>query len=496
MSLPQEKLPECWTVREFGDLVEYVQRGKSPRYAERSSLPVINQKCVRWWGVDTDHVKYVHDDQIPSWDEFRYLKPSDLLWNSTGTGTIGRACLYRGELEEAVVDSHVTIVRANKSALEPRYAFYFVMSPLVQGDIEEMQAGSTNQVELSKKAIVEKRVPLAPLNEQRRIVDKIETLFAQLDKGKEAVREVQKLLTRYRQSVLKAAVTGELTADWRAERKGQLEHGSDLLDRILDAREELWDGRGKYKRPAPLSTDGLPELPEGWEWATVDQLANVIGGLTKNSKRKEMPHRRPMLRVANVYQNRFELDDLHETGVTNKELARVLLEPRDLLVVEGNGSKDQIGRMAVWNGEIPNAVHQNHLIKVRLFEPALAEYLTTWFQSSMGRQIVEKVASSTSGLYTLSISKVKALVVPLPSLAEIAQIMVQVDAVFGKIEALKVKCETELKRSSSLRQSILKDAFAGRLVAQDPTDEPASELLARIAAEKTPPKKARRKVSA
>ena len=340
------------------------------------------------------------------------------------------------------------------------------------------------------------RIQVPPFNEQRRIVEKIETLFARLDKGEEALRAVRTLLARYRQSVLKAAVTGQLTADWRADNAHRLEHGRDLLARILQTRRDTWKGRGKYKEPAAPDTSDLPELPEGWVWASIEQLARVIGGLTKNKKRQEMPLRKPMLRVANVYQNRLKLGDIHETGVIEAECARVLLEDLDLLVVEGNGSKDQIGRMAIWRSEIADAVHQNHLIKVRMTESSLVEFALRWFQSPNGRQNIEKVASSTSGLYTLSISKIEALVVPVPSLIEVSEINELVDEAFSKIAHLEAWCETELARSAALRQSILKEAFTGCLVPQDPADEPAADLLARITETRAAaPRKTRRKAT-
>lgn len=346
--------------------------------------------------------------------------------------------------------------------------------------LAERNASGTTFKEISGSRFAQLPIPVAPLNEQRRIVEKIETLFTRLDKGEEALHEVQKLLARYRQSVLKAAVTGQLTADWRAENAHRLEHGRDLLARILKARRETWGGRGKYKEPAAPNTSDVLELPEGWVWASVGQLAQVIGGLTKNKKRQEMPLRKPMLRVANVYQNRLELDDIHETGITEAECARVLLENLDLLVVEGNGSKDQIGRMAIWRSEISGAVHQNHLIKVRMVEKGLVEFALSWFQSPSGRQNIERVASSTSGLYTLSISKIESLIVPVPSLLEITEVNELVDEAFSKIEHLESWCKEELARSAALRQSILKDAFAGTLVPQDAADEPAADLLARI----------------
>lgn len=363
----------------------------------------------------------------------------------------------------------------------------------IASKIEAMGTGTTVKgVRLNQIKGLELSLP--PLNEQRRIVEKIEALFAELDKGEEALRKVQALLKRYRQSVLKAAVTGELTAEWRAENADTLDHGGDLLARILETRRENWTGRGKYKEPVAPDTTGLPDLPDGWVWATVEQIAGVSGGLTKNRKRQEMLLKAPMLRVANVYQNRLELSEVHQIGLTEVESVRAAIALNDLLVVEGNGSKDQIGRMAIWRCEVPNAVHQNHLIKVRLCETDLVEFALYWFQSPLGRQYVETVASSTSGLYTLSISKVEALVLPIPALSEADEIVCRIEAAFSRSSSIERWCETELARSAALRQSILKEAFAGRLVPQDPDDEPASELLARIRAERAAePKKTARK---
>jgi len=368
--------------------------------------------------------------------------------------------------------------------VDKTFLYYFVSSSLVRNEAQRSMSGAVGQKRVPRRFLETKELPLPPLNEQHRIVDKIDTLFTELDQGEAALRKVQALLARYRQSVLKDAVTGQLTADWRARNSHRLESGHDLLARILEARRQNWQGRGKYREPAPPGIEGLPELPAGWVWATVDQLAEVIGGLTKNSKRKDLPLRRPMLRVANVYQNRLELDDVHEIGLSERELPRVELQRDDILVVEGNGSQDQIGRMAIWHDEISGAVHQNHLIKIRMIEKGLVEFALWWFQSPQGRQTIEQAASSTSGLYTLSISKLQSLIVPVPSLAEAAEISQHIVECFSNSESTGLACESELTRSAALRQSILKDAFAGRLVPQDLADESASALLARIRAER------------
>ncbi len=455
---------------------------KSGHFQETDGTPLLRIRDILKGVPGTRYNAPVDDPKMKTVSDGEIVIGMDGDFNST---------IWKGG--QALINQRVCSLKANEAVYSQKLLAYALPGYL---KLINDHTSSVTVKHLSSKTIQDIPLPLPPFEEQKRIVEKIDMLFARLDKGEEAVREVSRLLTRYRQSVLKSAVTGQLTADWRAQREGGLEDGAEVLARILKTRRENREGRGKYKEPQEPNLTDLHDLPEGWVWASVEQLAKVIGGLTKNSKRKEMPLRRPMLRVANVYQNRLELDDVHDTGVKENELARVLLEPRDLLVVEGNGSKGQIGRMAIWSGEIPNAVHQNHLIKVRLYEKALAEFLITWFQSMMGRQIVERVASSTSGLYTLSISKIEALVAPLPSQEEISEIMTQVEEAFTKIDALERWCETELKRSASLRQSILKDAFAGRLVPQDPNDEPASALLARIATEKASTKKPRRKVPA
>jgi predicted GIY-YIG superfamily endonuclease len=150
------------------------------------------------------------------------------------------------------------------------------------------------------------------------------------------------------------------------------ETGAQLLQRILETRRQQWlaraeqaggKGKGKYKEATVPDTTDLPELPEGWVWATVGSLGDVIGGLTKNPKRAKLKRRLPYLRVANVYANELRLEEIEEIGVEDNELEKLLVQKGDLLVVEGNGSPEQIGRLAIWDGSISPCVHQNHLIK-------------------------------------------------------------------------------------------------------------------------------------
>jgi type I restriction enzyme S subunit len=157
------------------------------------------------------------------------------------------------------------------------------------------------------------------------------------------------------------------------------------------------------------------------------------------------------------------LDDVTKIGIQESELERVLLEKGDLLVVEGNGSPEQIGRLAVWDGSIDPCVHQNHLIKVRLQEKDSGNYLMYWLSSLGGRDAILQVASSTSGLYTLSISKVAGLPIPLPPIEEQVEIHNIVSSKLSSIEHLENEIDVQLIKAGKNKQSVLASAFSGKI---------------------------------
>jgi type I restriction enzyme S subunit len=344
---------------------------------------------------------------------------------------------------------------------------------------------------ISGKRIEDFEFPLAPHAEQRRIVEAIESYFTRLDDAVVTLERVERNLKRYRASVLKAAVEGRLvpTEAALAKQEGRkYEPASVLLERILVERRRRWTEsgkKGKYQEPEAPDTKGLPDLPEGWCWASVDQIGDVSGGVTKNAKREKLSKALPYLRVANVYANELRLGEIKEIGLTEQEIERVLLRKNDLLVVEGNGSLDQLGRVALWDGSIDPCVHQNHLIKIRFDDSTLPEWALTWLLSPGGRLAIQQVASSTSGLHTLSISKIASVAIPLCPQPERTRIYDEVARAASMLEAAELGTVANRRRCTRLRQSILKWAFEGKLADQDPNDEPASVLLERIKAERS-----------
>ncbi|MDX2208073.1 MAG: restriction endonuclease subunit S [Gemmatimonadales bacterium] len=328
----------------------------------------------------------------------------------------------------------------------------------------------TTVASIDQERLLRFEIPLAPPADQDAVVEVLDTHLSRLDAASDTLERAQRNLKRYRASVLKAAVEGRLvpTEASLASAEGRsYEPASVLLERILAERRERWKASGKrgtYKEPVAPDTTGLPELPEGWCWGTVGQIADVSGGITKNAKRDRLLRRVPYLRVANVYADELRLEEVSEIGVTDAEFDRVALDTGDLLVVEGNGSPDHIGRAAIWDGSIAPCVHQNHLIKARFQPGPMNRWVLSWLRSSSGRKSIERVSSSTSGLYTLSISKIAGLVLPIPPSAEQQRISLEVSRLLTVAVAVEGALLADLSRLSVLRSRVLRAAFRGELV--------------------------------
>lgn len=377
--------------------------------------------------------------------------------------------------------------------LDERYLYYFVSSSAFRHEAQHNMTGAVGQKRVPRPWLENQRIPLPPLPEQHRIVEKIETLFARLDKGDEAVRQVQALLKRYRQSVLKAAVTGDLTADWREANGDRLEHGRDLLARILRTRRETWEGLGRYTEPEAPDTSGLPELPEGWAWASVDQLSRTVTkGSSPNWQGFEYTSEGVLfVRSQNVGWGTLRLEEkVYLDHQFNRKEPKSVIRPRDVLL---NIVGASIGRAAIANDAVDGANCNQAVALIRLVETSLAEHLIGFLlaPTTQARIHSEKVDVARANY---SLAQIRELAVPLPPLAEVVEIQNRLSQSLSIEDALSSQCETELTRSTALRQSILKQAFSGRLVPQDPSNETASALLDRIRA--AGPVKKKRKTAA
>lgn len=388
----------------------------------------------------------------------------------------------------------------SRGGIEPGFLRDYLLSPFHSKYIGPLMAG-IRMPRLRTSDLEVMPLPLPPLNEQRRIVARLEELTARTKAARGALEAIPPLLDRFRQSVLAAAFRGDLTADWRAQNP-DVEPAEALLKRIRAERRRRWEeaelekmrAKGKvpgddrwkarYVEPEGVDAEGLPDLPLGWVWATVGEVSEIEGGIQKQPSRRTGRDSFPFLRVANVFWGRLDLEEVHQIELFDGELERLRLHEGDLLVVEGNGSPTEVGRMAIWDGSIEDCVHQNHLIRVRALGGISPHFMSHFWSSPVGRQRVAQEAQTTTGLYNLSKGKVSKLPVPLAPIAEQDALLAHLVPLLEfsrSVEGLSCSSQVEL---TTLHQSLLSKAFRGELVPQDPTDEPASVLLERIRKER------------
>lgn len=390
------------------------------------------------------------------------------------------SCIWQGGL--VLLNQRVCKVETNQAFYDQKFFSY-----LLPGYLRAIhaQTSAVTVKHLSSNTIKEIPLPLPPFNEQKRIVDKIEQLFSNLDEGEALLKQVQKQLATYRQSVLKAAVTGELTKEWREANNHRLESGDALLKRILKARRENWKGRGKYAEPVAPDTVTLQKIPEKWTWASLDQLlTNIEAG--KSFRCLERPpesHEKGLVKISAVTWGVF--NETESKTVTDETLVneRWLIKKGDFLFSRAN-TLELVGACVIVKN-IQRQLFLSDKVLRFIFAKDISEWTNTFLKSSLGRKQIEQLATGNQlSMRNISQESIKKICIPLCPNAEMQQINDLVSDIFSQIDALETWCASELSRSATLRQSILKDAFSGKLVPQDPSDEPAGELLKRIQAKR------------
>ncbi len=357
--------------------------------------------------------------------------------------------------------------------------------------------GAVGQRRVPKAWLKDSTLPLAPLPEQRRIVAKIESLFAKMDAGVAALKRAEANLKRYRASVLKAAVEGRLTEQWRKENPPS-ETGEEFLARILAERRKRWEAeqlaklagkrrkppknwKTKYKEPVRPDARHLPELPDGWCWATVDQVSYGVhyGSSTKTSSGQDGI---PVLRMGNIQDGVLNLDRLKYLPPDHSEFPRLLLATGDLLFNRTN-SAELVGKTAVYRGHPDPCSFASYLLRVKMLGPNLSQIVANALNSLHGRAWVASVVSQQVGQANVNGTKLRAFPFPLPPETEQGEILCRsADAINSVTHSTGAINALSLRRAAVLRHAILKRAFEGGLVPQDPEDEPASVLLERILA--------------
>jgi type I restriction enzyme, S subunit len=456
----REELPSGWTEVALSDICSSVsQSGPDPasesfRYID---LGAIDNKARR-----IANVGRVDRASAPSRAK-QVVAAGDVLF-STVRVYLENIALVSEELDGSVASTAFTVLRPS-AAIDPGYLYRLVSSKHFVRAVNALQRGnsppSVQDVDVRRQL-----VPLPPHAEQQRIVSRIEELFSEIDEGERALARAQKLVDRHRQSVLKAAVTGELTRGWRGG-------------------------------------DGATGLPRTWHWAPLGELieSGPQNGLYLH--RSAYGFGFPILRIDDFQPGWVRsVDELQRVNADEETRGRYSLRESDLVVNRVN-SPSHLGKCMVVDRTVAGALFESNMMRFRVQDRLSPSYLELYLRCEVGRRNLTSNAKHAVNQASINQRDVAATPVPVPPIAEQAEIVDRAArAMLDASEVAGALARSELQ-AAALRQSILKAAFSGHLVPQDPTDEPASALLARLAgapsttpaAKRSPRRRATRRLS-
>lgn len=355
------KLPENWCWTRIG-MVSNFERGITfPAAAKEAAPTEDNIPCLRTANVqenlEIDDMIYVNRDFMKG-NIAKLVRENDIIMSSANSRElVGKSSLVTHIPFPMTFGGFVLNIRAKE--MSSKYLFYFLRHEFLAGKFIGESSQTTNIANINTTTLGNYEIPLPPLPEQQRIVDRIESLFAKLDEAKEKAQAVVDSFETRKAAILHKAFTGELTAKWREE------HGVGM---------ESWKTR---------------ELAECFE---------IVSGIQKTPARSPKDNPVPYLTVANVYRGRIDLSDIRYFEVTSKEIEKLKLQDKDILIVEGNGSGNEIGRCAIWHNELPLCIHQNHIIRMRRkTADILPEYALHYLNSEAGKSIMRERSKTTAG---------------------------------------------------------------------------------------------------
>jgi type I restriction enzyme S subunit len=521
-------VPDHWQWTRLEQICLYIQRGKGPKYVEQSSTHVISQKCVQWSGFDLSSARFVAGDSLDAYGKERFLCAGDLLWNSTGTGTAGRVAIYQpDENVTAVADSHVTVVRlANCS---PRYLWCVIASPWVQSRIEpshpdSLVSGTTQQVELNTSTARALPIPLPPIEEQSRIVDKVDELMALCDELEAQQRDRRKLQINLRQSTLQAVASAaspyELKTTWArlADNFGQMFHvpgdveafkglildlavsghlsdvehrhastGAELIDAIT-ARRVAWSTECveqeqkealamlKKLRTQQITVPDAP-LPEHWAWGSLLEISQAV----VDCHNKTAPYVSDgihLIRTTDIRNGRLDLANTRK--ISEETYAywarRMPPESGDVFFTR----EAPMGEAAIVPEGEKVCLGQRSML-IRLFPDLFNNrFLLYVIQSpSFQNRMIEAAVGMT--VKHLRVGGVEDLVVPVPPKPEQDRVVAIIDALFHLCDRFESQLSKKQRIATHLASSAVADLTGIAIEQEEKTMRaPQTELIASL----------------
>ncbi|WP_421269180.1 restriction endonuclease subunit S [Aeromonas veronii] len=491
------ELPEGWEWSRLQDLTSYIQRGKGPDYADVGTVKVISQKCIQWSGFDASQARFISDSSVNGYQNERFLQLNDLLWNSTGTGTVGRVNILDNLPDEKIVaDSHVTVIRTLE--IDCNFLWCYIAAPGVQNRIEpghekSLVSGSTKQVELSTSAVSTLVIPIPPLSEQHNIVAKVDELMALCDKleqrsdsllaahqtlvetllatltdcadADELVQSWARLSTHFdtlftteasidalKQTILQLAVMGKLVPQDPSD-----EPASVLLERIAAEKAQLVkEGKIKKQKPQSVLTEEEKafELPNGWKWVRLQQLVTLLGDGLHGTPSYDENGDYFFVNGNNLDNGRITIKpDTKRVNKLEFEKYKKNLTDRTILV-SINGSLGKVGFYAgekIVLGKSACYFNLSGLLSKVYFKRVIeSSYFTDYAFS--------KATGST--IKNLGLKAMNEFPIALPPIEEMKRIISRIEQLIALCDQLKVRLQTNQQTQLALAESLVEGALA------------------------------------
>jgi len=493
--------PVGWASAALGELLsEPLANGFSIKGSSAPpGVPALKLSAMSEHGFDWTKVRYLPVDWADVGD--LEIRTGD-FFISRGNGSlalVGRGTSAQSVEFRAIFPDTMIRARLREPILSTGWIQAIWSSRGVREQIEARVKTTAGIWKISQGELESIKLPIPPLDEQRRIVIELEKQVTRLDAGIEALERVQTHLKRYRASVLKAACEGRLVpieAELARRERRTYEPAGQLLERLLGERRTRWEedqlgrlkaaGRTpkddawkhKYVEPIRVNDRELPALAEGWTWATMDQLCYQIrNGI---SARPEGTDGLPILRISAVRPLSVNIADIRWMPGATSDWDDYLLAEGDLLFTRYNGSVDLVGVCGAVPSLARPMVYPDKLIRCRVRSPLSSRFLDAVINSGHSRAFLASRTRTTAGQSGVSGGDLRAMPVPLAPLAEQARIATEVARRLSFADAAALTAQRCEQRARQLRQAILACAFSGQLVTQDPREEPAASLLERL----------------
>jgi type I restriction enzyme, S subunit len=473
-----------WLKIKLGDLATTITKGSTPttygfKYLEKG-IPFLKIENIDNDRINKKSIKQFISGEAHNFQKRSQLKEGDILFSIAGT--IGKTCIVTKENIPCNTNQALAIVSGTKKYLLPKFLKLQLLSSLSFSLKSKARGGAMNNISLGDLKNID--ILLPNINEQNRIVEKIEELFSGLEKATEELQKVREQLKVYRQSVLKAAFEGKLTEEWRQVHKN-LQHGDVLLKEITQDKESknyIKNSRKSLNKinnnfEQPLDTE--ISIPDIWKRVYIENISyNIQYGFTASASKKQIGPK--ILRITDIQNNKVDWNNVPHCKIQNDEKNKYILEDGDIIFARTGAT---VGKSFLIKGLFPESIFASYLIRLKLSKFINKLFVYYFFQSLIyWKQII--AGQVGTGQPNFNGTKLGHLKIHICSLEEQNQIVQEIESRLSVCDKIEESVESGLKKIKYLRQSILKKAFEGKLVSQDPEDLPASELLKEIKIQK------------